>query len=91
MERRGVPAAAIAVEQLARTVGMAMAMTHGVPDYPIVMIPMDADIASVVDGSYLSATGAGSEIDRFAREVASIWLHGVISEDADHAQGGADG
>lgn len=77
MERRGVPAAPIAVEQLARTVGMAMAMTHGVPDYPIVMVPMEADIASVVDDSYQQATGAGTEIERFAQEVVNIWLHGT--------------
>lgn len=69
---------------------MAMAMSHGVPDYPIVMIPMDADIASVVDDSYLKATGGGSEIDRFAREVASIWLHGRISEENTEPRGGTD-
>ena len=56
---------------------MAMAMTHGLPDYPIVMIPMEADIASVVDGSYLRATGTGREIERFADEIANIWLYGT--------------
>lgn len=86
MERRGVPAAAIAVEQLARTVGMAMAMSHGVPDYPIVMVPMDSDIASVVDDSYLTATGGGTQFDRFASEVANIWLHGTKTG----PEGGAD-
>jgi len=84
MERRGVPAAAIAVEQLARTVGMAMAMSHGVPDYPIVMIPMSADIASVVDDSYLQAIGGESEVDRLAEEVSNIWLHGTKSHEGNH-------
>ena len=62
---------------------MAMALTQGLPDYPIVMVPMESDIASVVDDSYQSATGGGDEIDRFAREVVNIWLHGTKETDDD--------
>lgn len=80
MERRGVPSAAVAVEKLARSVGMAMAMSHGIPDYPIVMIPMEADIATVVDGTYFTGDAGQKEIERLANEVAQVWLRGSQQE-----------
>lgn len=76
MERRGIPAAAVAVEQLASTVGVAMAAAHGVPDYPIAMIRSDADIAGTVDGAYTDVLGGSAGVSRLARTVASIWLTG---------------
>lgn len=78
MERRGVPAAAVAVQQLASTVGVAMATAHGVPDYPIAMISGDADIASTVDGAYTDALGGPAGVRRLAQTVANIWLHGTV-------------
>lgn len=39
MERKGIPAAAIAVEKIAQTTGRGMARVQGFPDYPIAGIP----------------------------------------------------
>lgn len=58
-----------------------MAMSHGLPEYPIVMIPMGRDIASIVDGSYFDAVGGEGEIDRLADEIISMWLHGSLNEE----------
>lgn len=76
MERMGVPAAAMAVEVLGKTVGVAMAASHGMRNYPIAMIPMGLDIAGVVDGLYSSAVDGSDGFDRLADRVADIWLHG---------------
>ena len=88
MERRGIPAATVAVRQLATTVGVAMAAAHGVPDYPIAMVTGDADVASTVDGAYTEALGGTAGVRRLARTVAGIWLAGTAYEaPTDHEEG----
>ncbi len=38
LERRGIPAAILAVDLLANTIGRAMARAQGAPDFPIAMV-----------------------------------------------------
>lgn len=87
MERMGVPAAAIAVEQLASTVGVAMAQSHGMDDYPIAMIPMGLDIAGIVDGLYAQAVDGVDAFERLADRIADIWLRGSCAGETDVTEG----
>lgn len=88
MERMGIPAAAIAVQQLAATVGTAMAQSHGMEDYPIAMIPMGLDIAGIVDGLYAQAVDGEDAFDRLADRIADIWLRGAGAGESASTEGG---
>lgn len=81
MERHGVPSAAIAVEQLAKTVGISMAAAHGFPNYPMAMVDTGQDIAGIVDGAYSEAVGGSEEIDRLADRISDIWRFGFNADD----------
>jgi hypothetical protein len=48
-ERRGIPAAVVAIERLAQTIGRAMAIAHGVPHYPIAMIGLENTLVSTLE------------------------------------------
>jgi len=80
MEHRGIPAATVAVAQLASTVGVAMAAAHGFPNYPIATIQAEQDIAGTVDGSYTDVLGGATGIGKLADRVAGIWLRGPSEE-----------
>lgn len=87
MEKRGIPAATVAVEQLARTVGVSMAAAHGIKDYPIAMVPTGDDIASSVDSSFIESIGGQQEVTRLARDVVSIWLSAALPSAPVKSQG----
>ena len=68
-ERRGTPAAIAAIDKLVRTTGRAMARAHGMPDYPIAVIPTDFSAIDSADEEQVAAMGK-----RVAEQVEAILL-----------------
>lgn len=62
LERRGIPAALVAIDRLVDTTGRAMARTQGVPDYPFAIIPSEFAAMDTVTSD--------EEIDNLAKSVA---------------------
>lgn len=56
-ERRGTPAAVSGIDKLANTTGRAMARAHGVPDYPIAIIPTDFAAMDTASEEQVAAMG----------------------------------
>jgi len=79
MERRGVPAAVVALERLAMTVGRAMARAHGVPDYPIAIITRDDS----AQDSTLEGVTSDEQLEHMAEvtadQVKQILLTGSVA------------
>jgi len=67
MEKLGVPAAVVATEPFISS-GKAMALSHGIPDYPFVVMPHPI-AATETEKLHRWA-------DRIVDQVASIWLAG---------------
>lgn len=61
LERRGIPAALIAIDRLVNTTGRAMARAQGVPDYPFAVIPSEFAAMDTVTSD--------EEIDKMAKSV----------------------
>ena len=62
LERRGIPAALVAIDRLVNTTGRAMARAQGVPDYPFAVITSDFAATDMVTSD--------EQIDAMARSVA---------------------
>lgn len=62
IERRGIPAAIVAIDRLANTTGRAMARAQGIPDYPIAIITWNYASMDMVTSD--------DQIEAMAREVA---------------------
>lgn len=63
LERRGIPAALVAIDRLVNTTGRAMARAQGVPDYPFAVITADLAATDMVTSD--------EQIGAMARSVAS--------------------
>lgn len=61
LERRGIPAALIAIDRLVNTTGRAMARAQGVPDYPFAVIPSEFAAMDTVTSD--------EEIEKMAKSV----------------------
>ena len=68
LERRGIPAALVAIDRLVNTTGRAMAEVQGAPDYPIVSIPSELSAREL---SSSDSVTSDEEIEAMAKSTAA--------------------
>ncbi len=71
MERRGIPAAPVGTERLAKTTGRGMARLQGLPDFPIAIIHGRGRLESLTDSDERDAVAA-----EFLAQVVTILTTG---------------
>lgn len=75
-EQIGFPAAAIALEKLAISTGRGMAIAHGLPDYPIAMIPQQ-ELVSTLD-NLTNEDQLAAMVKAVVDQVEDILLYGKV-------------
>jgi hypothetical protein len=76
-EQAGFPAAAVALEKLAKTTGRGMAAAHGLPDYPIAMIRQQ-ELVSTLD-NLVDESQLDEAVNSILGQVEDILLRGRVS------------
>ena len=71
MEKLGVPTAVVATEPFISS-AKAMAVSHGIPDYPFAVIPHPIAATEI--------SKLQSWADKVVDQIVSIWLKGKIAE-----------
>jgi hypothetical protein len=75
LERRGIPAAVVAVEKLAETTGRGMCRAQGIPDYPLATFSYHTgSLASLNDEK-----AVGKYVDAIVEQMEEILTRGQVS------------